>query len=377
MGVYDETLPEWLGSTAGVAVATLVETDGSAPLDPGATMLIDTGGRIDGSVTGGCVEAELFEEAQAVLAGGAARVLRYGISDELAGGAGLMCGGVVDIFVDDVSRGDRAPLQDVAAAVCGGEPVALVTVLDGPAAGGRLAVRDDATTGTLGLGSRFDGVVADAARGALTRGVTAVRRYGHDGAALGDDVRVFIHTFAAPPHLVIFGAIDFSAAVAAIGFELGYRVTICDARPQFAGSPRFSRHAEVVVDWPDRHLAGRNLGPRDAVLVFTHDRKFDEPALLAALETDAGYIGALGSRRTQAQRRERLTQLGVSEEQLARVSAPCGLDIGARTPAETAVSILAEIIARGACRLGAPLAGSSGSIRGRAIPTALSGEDPM
>jgi xanthine dehydrogenase accessory factor len=167
--------------------------------------------------------------------------------------------------------------------------------------------------------------------------------------------------------MVIFGAIDFSVALAKTARELGYRVTICDARPPFIGSSRFAQVAEVAVDWPDRHLAGRELGPRDAVLVFTHDPKFDEPALLAALQSGAGYIGALGSRRTHRERVERLRDAGVDEAQLARISSPCGLDIGARTPGETAISILAEVIAKRAGRAGEPLSDTSGSIHSREL----------
>jgi xanthine dehydrogenase accessory factor len=167
--------------------------------------------------------------------------------------------------------------------------------------------------------------------------------------------------------MVIFGAIDFSVAVAKAAGDLGYRVTICDARAPFIESARFKQVADTAVDWPDRHLAGRKLGPRDVVLVFTHDPKFDEPALIAALNTGAGYIGALGSRRTHRERVERLRERGVEEAQIERISAPCGLDIGARTPAETAISILAEVIAKRSGRAAEPLTETSGSIHSREL----------
>jgi xanthine dehydrogenase accessory factor len=192
----------------------------------------------------------------------------------------------------------------------------------------------------------LDASVARGARGMLDLGRSGLRHYGADGATLGADLRVFMRVHAQPPQMVLFGAIDFSAALAPMAKELGYAVTICDAREMFVKSPRFARAAEVVTDWPDRHLAGRTLGPRDAVLVLTHDPKFDEPALTAALKTQVGYIGALGSRRTVEERNERLRRAGVTEEQLARIFSPCGLDLGARGPEETAVSILAEIIAK-------------------------------
>jgi xanthine dehydrogenase accessory factor len=169
--------------------------------------------------------------------------------------------------------------------------------------------------------------------------------------------------------MIIFGAIDFSVAVAKAARDLGYRVSICDARSPFIESSRFARVAEVAVDWPDRYLAGRELGPRDVVLVFTHDPKFDEPALTAALQTDAGYIGALGSRRTHRERVARLRATSVEEAQLDRIAAPCGLDIGARTPGETAISILAEIIAKRAGRAGEPLSDTSEAIHPRELQT--------
>jgi xanthine dehydrogenase accessory factor len=182
---------------------------------------------------------------------------------------------------------------------------------------------------------------------------------------MGSDIGVALHAFALPPSMVIFGAIDFSAALAKIAGDVGYRVTIVDAREAFLQSPRFSEHAEVVVDWPDRYLATRELGRSDAVLVFTHDPKFDEPALIAGLQSDAGYIGALGSRRTQADREERLRARGVTEDELARISSPCGLDVGARTPAETAVAVLGEILALRAGKRGGRLADASGPIHTR------------
>ena len=183
------------------------------------------------------------------------------------------------------------------------------------------------------------------ARGQLDEGLSRVRRYGAGGEVMGSEVAVYIQAFETQPRMVIFGAIDFSAEMAKLASEVGYQVTICDARRPFADSPRFSRVAEVVVDWPDRYLESQELGPRDVVLVFTHDAKFDEPALTSSLATDAGYIGALGSRRTQERRVERLREAGLDESSIARIHAPCGLDVGARTPVETAVSILAEVIA--------------------------------
>jgi xanthine dehydrogenase accessory factor len=187
---------------------------------------------------------------------------------------------------------------------------------------------------------------------------------------MGSDIRVAVRSFAEPPRMVICGAIDFSQATAALARELGYRVTIVDPREPFIRSERFSRVAETVVDWPDRYLESTSLTGRDVVLVFSHDPKLDQPALIAALASGAGYVGALGSRRTHAQRVERLREAGVPAEDIERIAAPCGLDLGARTPPETAVSILAEVIARQSARSADPLSEAEGPIHPRreAVP---------
>jgi xanthine dehydrogenase accessory factor len=353
----------WLRDGRRVARALLVEALGSTPLDPGAAMYIDADGAIEGSVTGGCVEAALAEECAAVLAGGEPRVREYGISDDVAAGVGLMCGGTVRILVSEL-RDARDPFIAALAAAGAGEPAALATVLDGPQAGAALAIAGDAVVGALGGPELLDRSVEREVRGALAQGISTLRRFGSDGRQTGGDVRVWIEAYAPPARLVILGAIDYSVALARAARLLGFRTTICDARGPFIASARFAEVAEVVVDWPDRYLAGQELTERDAVLVFTHDPKFDEPALREALASGAGYVGAMGSRRTQRDRRERLLEAGVSEASLARLAAPCGLDIGARRPEETAVSILGEIIARRTGRRGDLLADTSGPIRG-------------
>lgn len=360
---------EWLEQGHRVVVASLIETVGSAPLDPGAEMLVDDSGRIEGSVTGGCVEGALVGVAQEILEGGPARVVQYGISDSQAADVGLMCGGTVRLFVHELSDQAREPLELVRQCVAGGAPVALATLLDGDGAGCKLAVTEHQAVGGLGGIELLESSVGRDALGCLDQGLSTIRRYSASGEVMGSELRVYIQGFASPPEMIIFGAIDFSVALARAARDLGYRVTICDARAPFIESSRFAQVAETVVDWPDRYLAGRRLGPRDAVLVFTHDPKFDEPALTAALATDAGYIGALGSRRTHDERTARLREAGVEESQLERVAAPCGLDIGARTPAETAVSILAEVIARRTGRAGDPLSDTSGSIHPRELQT--------
>ena len=227
------------------------------------------------------------------------------------------------------------------------QPVVLATAIEGPNPGAKLLIRPGfPRLGTLGDDS-LDRVVERDALGELESGLTVTRHYGPNGQARERDVAVFVESFAPPPQMVIFGAVDFTAALARAAKTLGYRVTVCDARPIFATAARFPMADEVVVDWPDRHLAkvGATLTRRDAVCVLTHDPKFDVPAIVSALGTAVGYLGAMGSRRTTAARDERLRQAGVDEAGVARVMAPIGLDIGARTPEETAISICAEIIA--------------------------------
>jgi xanthine dehydrogenase accessory factor len=242
--------------------------------------------------------------------------------------------------------------------------VALATVVSGPNLGAKLlAELGAASIGSLG-DADLNRVVARDALGALEAGTTGVRHYGQHGEAREQVVEVFIESFALPPRMIIFGAVDFTAALARAGKLLGYRVTVCDAREVFATAQRFPMADEVVCDWPDRYLAevGATLGPRDAVCVLTHDAKFDVPAIASALATNVGYLGAMGSRRTHDRRVERLREAGVDDDGLARVMAPIGLDIGARTPEETAVSICAEIIARRT---------------GRAAPSLRDGDGPI
>lgn len=353
---------DWLREGRRVVGAALVDRIGSAPLDPGAQMLIDDRGNIEGSVTGGCVEAALVEEAHGILAGGDPRVVTYGVSDEEALGVGLMCGGTVHVFVHEYSGDALDPLEAVASARAADRPVAMATLLDTDRAGTQVAILTDRVVGSLGVAELLDRSVERDARGQLDEGVSRIRRYGAGGEVMGSDLAVYIQAFATPPRMLIFGAIDFSSAMASVASDSGYRVTICDAREPFARSPRFSKNAEVVVDWPDSYLRGQDLGPRDVILVFTHDPKFDEPALTAALATEAGYVGALGSRRTQERRVERLREAGLDDEAIARIHAPCGLDVGARTPSETAISILAEVIAVRTGRSGESLRETTGPI---------------
>jgi xanthine dehydrogenase accessory factor len=244
------------------------------------------------------------------------------------------------------------------------EPVVLATVTAGPNLGAKLLGKPDGTAlGTLG-NPDLDRVVSRDALGELQAGLTSTRHYGAHGEAREDTVSVFIESFAPPPRMVIFGAVDFTAALAKVAKVLGYRVVVCDARAVFATRQRFPMADDIVNEWPDRYLEkiGPELGPRDAVCVLTHDTKFDVPAIVGALATEVGYLGAMGSRRTHAKRTERLRGAGVDDEGLARIHAPIGLDIGGRTPEETAVSICAEIIAERTGRRPASLTDTHGPI---------------
>jgi xanthine dehydrogenase accessory factor len=246
-------------------------------------------------------------------------------------------------------------------------PVAVATVIEGPNTGAKVLVSSDQdeVLGTLG-DPDLDRVVVRDVRGELAAGVTIVRHYGEHGEARERAVGVFIESFAPPPQMLIFGAVDFTASLATIAKALGYYVTVCDAREVFATKRRFPMADEVLVDWPHRLVerVGERLGPRDAICVLTHDAKFDVPAIIAALATDVGYLGAMGSRRTHAARVERLREEGVDDPGIARVMAPIGLDIGSRTPEETAISICAEIIALRTGRVSdvAPLRDTAGPI---------------
>ena len=277
---------------------------------------------------------------------------RYGVSDDDAFAVGLTCGGILDVFVEKVNQETFPELGDVAADLEAGRPVALATVIEHPDPewlGRRLVVRPEAVSGSLGS-DRATAAVTDDALGLLASGHNATLTYGPDGERRGEGMRVFVWAFAPAPRMLVFGAIDFAAAVARVGDFLGYHVTVCDARPVFATNTRFPHADEVVVSWPHKYLkaevdAGR-VDRRTVICVLTHDPKFDVPVLEVALRLpEVAYIGAMGSRRTHEDRLARLREAGLTDDEVARLSSPIGLDLGARTPEETAVSIAAEIIA--------------------------------
>jgi xanthine dehydrogenase accessory factor len=350
--VLAELLDIWeAGGTCGVG--TVVRTFKSAPRPPGASMVVAPDGAVSGSVSGGCVEGAVYELANDVVREGVPRLERYGVSDDDAFAVGLTCGGVIDVFVEPVSRSNFPELKAVAEDIAHHRPVAVATVIAHPDAdwvGRRLVVGSDWTRGTLGS-SRADAAIADDAAGLLAVGLSEVLTYGPDGQRRGAGMEVFVAGYAPRPRMLIFGAIDFAAALARQGSLLGYRVTVCDARPVFATRARFPTADEVVVEWPNRYLAAQHeagaVDGRSVICVLTHDPKFDIPLLEVALRLpEVGYLGAMGSRQTHEDRMRRLREAGVTESELSRLASPIGLDLGARTPEETAVSIAAEIIAR-------------------------------
>jgi xanthine dehydrogenase accessory factor len=358
-----DQITKWWDSGETFGLATVVNTFRSAPRDPGAALAVSDGGEVVGSVSGGCVEGAVYELAQGVCESVQPVLQTYGISDDTAFDVGLTCGGIIELFVEPVSRERFPALADVAAAIRDEVPVAVATVISGPGVlGARRIIRADAATGTLGAGDRLDEAVDDDARGMLAQGLTGVRHYGEHGERRLDDLSVFVQSFAPPPRMLVFGAIDFAAAVARAGKFLGYRVTVCDARPIFATHARFPDADEVIVDWPHRYLAQTPIDSRTVICVLTHDPKFDVPVLEVALRTPAGYIGAMGSRRTHDDRLARLREAGLTEDELARLRSPIGLDLGARTPEETAVSVAAELIQLRWGGSGQPLTGTTGRI---------------
>jgi xanthine dehydrogenase accessory factor len=356
------SLRTWYDTGRPFALATVVGTSRSAPRAPGAAMAVEPGGEVAGSVSGGCVEGAVYELAQDALAGEPPVLQTYGYSDTDAFAVGLTCGGSVSVFVQAVSAADTPQLGEVLRSIGADDPVALATVISGLGqVGARLAVWPDRVSGTLGS-EGLDAAVTDDARGMLAQGATGQRHYGSGGERRMDDVTVFVEAYAPPPRMLVFGAIDFAAAVARIGSFLGYRVTVCDARAVFATARRFPDADEVVVEWPHRYLAGQTVDERTVICVLTHDPKFDVPLLEVALRTPAWYVGAMGSRRTHSDRIERLREAGLSEDELARLRSPIGLDLGARTPEETAVAVAAEIVAGRWGGSGVPLGEIDGAI---------------
>lgn len=359
-----EVLPELLAAygNGGAAMATVVNTWRSAPRPVGAAMLVTAEQEAVGSVSGGCVEGALFDVGIEVLANAQPQFHHYGVSDDDAFAVGLTCGGLLDVFVESVTPESWPELPFVAEQIEAQKPVAVATIVKGPhLVGNHIVITPDTTLGSLGT-ERLDDTVREDALGMLAGGRTATIEYGPEGERLGEGLQVFVASYAPPADMFVFGAIDFSAALVRVAKILGYRVTVCDARPVFATKKRFPDADEVVVDWPHRWLEQQEVSERTVIAVLTHDPKFDVPAIKAALKTNAGYIGAMGSRKTHNDRTVRLIEAGVTDAELARIQSPIGLDIGARTPEETAISICAEIVQNRWGGSGMKLASTEGPI---------------
>jgi xanthine dehydrogenase accessory factor len=382
-----EELDRWVRQGRDFAVATVVATNGSSPRQPGAALAVDSDGTAIGSVSGGCVEGAVYELCRQALADGRPARERFGYSDEDAFAVGLTCGGVIDILVTPVRR--DSPGRHVHASACAlaatGTAAALARVTEGPAEllGRPLLVHPDGTyEGGLGGHPELDRTAAGEARAMLDAGRTGSVRIGADpgagegadpgageetegadrerrgGSRCGQPLTLLVESNVPPPRMIVFGAIDFASALVRVGKFLGHHVTVCDARPVFATAARFPEADEVVVDWPHRYLESTEVDGRTVLCVLTHDAKFDVPLLERALRLPVAYVGAMGSRRTHLDRNERLREVGVSEMELARLRSPIGLDLGARTPEETALSIAAEIVAARRGGTGVSLAGA-------------------
>jgi xanthine dehydrogenase accessory factor len=326
-------LDRWRARGDRIAMARVVATRRSAPRPVGSKLIVSETGELAGSISGGCVESEVVEAAREVLAGGEPRLVTFGITDDMALNVGLPCGGEIDVWIDEPDQELLGQLADVARS----ERRAVFLV--------------DLDDGTERLVLDGDNDVAD-----------ELIRSGHSKVAELHGRRMFADVFGPPPKLFVYGAVDTADALCAAARAIGWRAIVADARSRFATRERLPHADEIIVAWPEEALAQVAPDHTTAILVLTHDDKFDLPLLTGALATEAYYIGALGSRRNQERRRERLLEAGVGEDDLDRISGPAGLDIGAHTPAETAVSMLAEIMAVRAGRDGGRLRAASGRI---------------
>lgn len=341
-----------------VALARVVAVTGAGPRELGAAMVVTTSGEVLGSLSSGCVEAAVVESAGDVLATGYAVIEQYGLADPDGIAIGLTCGGELEVFIEPVGPERLADLEALERAIHEGSPVALTTTLDDAPVWHLIGPADAA---------------AASGRDAISRDAVAMARSGRTGTIGSAECeppyppRAFVHSFGSPARMILAGANDFVRALSRLGAQLGYRVTVVDARETFATPNRFPAAQQVVVDWPHRYLRrehdGGRIDARTVVCVLTHDAKFDVPMLAEALELPAlAFVGALGSRRTHRDRMARLAAAGVGPERLGRLRSPLGLDLNASTPDETAVSIAAQIIAEAGGASGRPLAEADGPI---------------
>ncbi|MGI5348129.1 XdhC family protein [Streptomyces sp. CA-250714] len=356
-------LHRWCQEGRDFAVATVVGVSNSAPRQVGAALAVDADGEAVGSVSGGCVEGAVYELCQEALESGHSVRQTFGYSDEDAFAVGLTCGGIIDILVTPARAGSaaREAFAAAAAEATEGRTAALVRIVAGPdeLLGGALWLDADGQRhGALGGAPELDATAVAEGGALLAAGRTATVTVGADGSMCGQPVTLLVESSVPPPRMLVFGAIDFAAALVRIGKFLGYHVTVCDARPVFATARRFPEADEVVVDWPHRYLDSQDVDARTVVCVLTHDAKFDVPLLERALRLPVAYVGAMGSRRTHRDRLQRLREAGLTSLELAALRSPIGLDLGARTPEETALSIAAEIVASRHGGSGVPLNGA-------------------
>ncbi|MEV0261940.1 XdhC/CoxI family protein [Streptomyces sp. NPDC050617] len=359
-----DDLNRWVEEGRDFAVATVVAVEGSAPRSPGAALAVDGDGVVIGSVSGGCVEGAVYELCVQALQDGEPVLERFGYSAEDAFAVGLTCGGVIEVLVTPVTA--RAPGREVFAAALAaaarGETAALVRVArspDGPPPAGVLLVHPDGTyEGGLDGPAELSRTAAAEARALLAAGRTGTVDVSTAGRHCEPDRTLLVESSVPPPRMIVFGAVDFASALVRTGKFLGYHVTLCDARPVFATRVRFPEADDIVVEWPHRYLRRTATDSRTVLCVLTHDAKFDVPLLEEALRLPVAFVGAMGSRRTHEDRDRRLREVGLTETELARLHSPIGLDLGARTPEETALSIAAEIVAAREGGTGRPLTGA-------------------
>ncbi|MET3861747.1 xanthine dehydrogenase accessory factor [Dietzia sp. 2505] len=353
METVAETVSRWRAEGIPCALARVVATGGSAPLAAGTAMAVSATGEVIGGVSGGCVDGAVYTLCLEVMAGEQPATAVFGPDGDELLAVGPTCGGSLEVLVEYVPAHGGHPVDRVTAALREGRPVVIATALDGPHAGEWTVLAGTTQVGNDDEDSRQTGEP----RGGPIR-ARAAEMLGRPATAVvaSPAGRVFVQSLA-PPRLLVFGATAFAEALVRIGGLLGYRVTVCDARPVFVAPERFPAAAEVVRCWPHEFLRRTHVGPSTAICVLTHDPRFDIPLLTEALRTGAGYIGAMGSRRTHTERLTSLREAGVGESELRRLRSPIGLDLGARTAAETAVSITAELVAHHRGGTGAPLTG--------------------
>jgi xanthine dehydrogenase accessory factor len=343
-------IQEWLAAGEQIALATVTRVLGSAPRPVGAKMIISSDGRMAGSVSGGCVETTVFEELMDILNGGAPRNLHFGITDDMIWDVGLACGGTIDVYCQELDPGLVTAFREHQRE---GTAFALATVIGGHDAAGQTAL---VTSGGTAFGPNDERIIEAAREMIAARATRAAIR------ELASGLEVFLEPFLPAPHLIVIGGVHVAIPLTRFAKELGFSVTVADPRAKFANRERFPEADEVLLEWPDEALAHLKVDDSTYLVILTHDPKIDEPTLAAALKTDAHYIGAIGSRKTHAERFERMARWGVTAEELRRVYAPIGLDLGGATPEETALSIIAEVVAVKNGRCGKSLRETSGQI---------------